>query len=48
MGKDLKSGLKQLKTLEKVKNLLAIMDLVMIKILNNFRVNVNLKTAVVL
>ena len=47
-GKGLKFGLKQSKILKKVKSLHVIMDLVMMKITNNFLVNVNLKIVVVI
>ena len=46
MVKDLKYGLKLLEILKKVKNLLATMDLIMMKNTNNFLVNVNLKIVV--
>ena len=46
MVRAIKFGLKQLKKLRKVKNLHVIMDLAMMKITNNFPVNVNLKTVV--
>ena len=46
MVKVLKFGLKQLKILKKVRNLLVIMDLIMMKIINNFPVIVNLKIVV--
>jgi len=47
MAKDLRFGLKPSRILKKVRNLLVIMDLVMMKITNNFRANVNQKIVVV-
>ena len=47
-GRDWKFGLKQSKTLKKVKSLPVIMDLVMMKTTNNFLVNVNQKIVVVI
>jgi SET domain-containing protein len=47
-GKGLKIWVKQSRILKKVKNLLVTMVLDMMKITNNFHVNVNLKTVVVI
>ena len=46
-GKGLKIWVKRSEILKKVRSLLVIMDLVMMKITNNFLVNVNLKIVVV-
>ena len=46
-GKGLKIWVKAIKDIKKVRNLLVIMDLVMMKITNNFRANVNQKIVVV-
>ena len=46
MVKVLKFGLQLLGILKKERNLLVIMDLVMMKIINNLFVNVDLKTVV--